>query len=74
METGKKDSILSLLVILLKADTYRHRCHKELGKAIGVEPQGQCVGGDPAKLDLGTFLENAENGCVLWNMWVVQTA
>ncbi|KAM0713457.1 hypothetical protein Q7P37_010419 [Cladosporium fusiforme] len=49
------------------------RCLKELGKVIGLEPTGQCVGDDPEQLDLGTFLENSDKGCVMWNMWAVKT-
>ncbi|OQO02809.1 hypothetical protein B0A48_11092 [Cryoendolithus antarcticus] len=50
------------------------RCHQELSKLIGIEPKGQCVSSDPSKLELGSFLENGDKGCVLWNMWAVQTA
>jgi hypothetical protein len=53
--------------------TLSYRCRQELGKVIGLEPQGQCVGSDPSQLDLGTFIENGDKGCVLWNMWAVQT-
>jgi hypothetical protein len=53
--------------------TPSYRCRQELGKVIGLEPQGQCVGSDPSQLDLGTFIENGDKGCVLWNMWAVQT-
>jgi hypothetical protein len=53
--------------------TLHYRCRQELGKVIGLEPEGQCVGSDPSLLDLGTFLENADKGCVLWNMWAVET-
>lgn len=44
-----------------------------LNKVIGTEPKGMCVGSDPNKLDLGTFLEAGDKGCVLWNMWAVET-
>jgi hypothetical protein len=49
------------------------RCRQELGKLMGIEPKGQCVGSDPAQLDLGTVLENGDKGCVLWNMWATET-
>ena len=53
--------------------TLSYRCRQELGKVIDLEPQGQCVGSDPAQLDLGTFIENSDKGCVLCNIWAVQT-
>jgi hypothetical protein len=53
--------------------TLTYRCRQELGKVIGLEPEGQCVGSDPAQLDLGSFFESGDKGCVLWNMWAVET-
>ncbi|XXH01316.1 hypothetical protein Hte_007673 [Hypoxylon texense] len=49
------------------------RCKHMLGKLIGTESVSKCVGSDRDKLDLGTFVESGEKGCVTWNMWAVKT-
>lgn len=59
--------------ILILELTSSYRCRQELGKLMGIEPKGQCVGSDSAQLDLDTVLENGDDGCVMWNMWAVQT-
>ncbi|EEP80521.1 predicted protein [Uncinocarpus reesii 1704] len=51
----------------------KKKCKDMLNKVIGIDPKGMCVGKDPKKLDLGSFLESSEKGCVLWNMWAVET-
>lgn len=73
-ETGESRSAAKLSSEVTKSVlTMAYKCRQELNKVIGVEPKGQCVGSDPTQLDLGTFLENGDKGCVLWNMWAVQT-
>ncbi|PGH27604.1 hypothetical protein AJ80_00617 [Polytolypa hystricis UAMH7299] len=47
------------------------RCQEMFGKVSGAQGNGKCVGKDPDQLDLGSFLEVGEKGCVLWNMWAV---
>lgn len=54
-------------------DCHANRCKGNLRKVMGVEPKGQCVGSDPSKLDLGSFMESGDKGCVLWNMYAVAT-
>ncbi|KAI1373269.1 hypothetical protein F4677DRAFT_225983 [Hypoxylon crocopeplum] len=49
------------------------RCKQMLGKLIGDGSVSKCVGNDKNKLDLGTFVESGEKGCVTWNMWAVKT-
>ncbi|WEW59871.1 hypothetical protein PRK78_005352 [Emydomyces testavorans] len=56
-----------------KYEIHGDRCKSMLNKVIGVEPKGMCVGSDANKLDLGSFLESGDKGCVLWNMWTVET-
>ncbi|KAF2759134.1 hypothetical protein EJ05DRAFT_475364 [Pseudovirgaria hyperparasitica] len=56
-----------------KYEIHGDRCKRYLRKVMGVEPKGQCVGSDPSKLDLGSFLESGDKGCVLWNFYAVNT-
>lgn len=41
-----------------------------LAKAIGEGPGGDCVN-DDGGLDLGTFIEVGDKGCVTWNAWAI---
>lgn len=50
-----------------------YRCRQQLGKVIGVEPAGNCVGDDPEQLQLGSFVENGDKGCVMWTMSATKT-
>ncbi|KAM5478773.1 hypothetical protein MaudMau93_008048 [Microsporum audouinii] len=49
----------------------RDRCKRMLRKLISDEP-GMCVGQDPNKLELGSFLESGDKGCVLWTMSAIK--
>lgn len=48
-----------------------NRCKRMLRKLISDEP-GMCVGQDPNKLELGSFLESGDKGCVLWTMSAIK--
>lgn len=44
-----------------------------MAKVIGEGPGGDCVAGED-EMDLGTFIEVGDKGCVTWNAWAVKTS
>ncbi|KAI0517994.1 hypothetical protein F5B22DRAFT_601350 [Xylaria bambusicola] len=51
-------------------EIHGERCKQMLGKFIGTESVSECVN-DKSKLDLGSFIESGDKGCVVWNMWAI---
>ncbi|KAI1127400.1 hypothetical protein F5Y10DRAFT_242970 [Nemania abortiva] len=52
-------------------EIHGERCKLMLGKLIGTQSVSACVN-DTSKLDLGTFVESGDKGCVIWNMWAIK--